>query len=138
MDKAIIREDINFTIQNYSLKYIVENDPVARIYLKSKIVRVSAYNNTTDQTDDTPDICAWNDRIRPGIVAVSRNLIGEGLGRNAEVYVNGEVYTVLDKMNKRWKDSVDIYFGGEDKRKEARKFGVKKIRIFWKGELGEG
>ena len=39
-------------------------------------------------------------------------------------------YLVLDKMNKRWKHRIDVYFGVD--LKAALEFGKKRVRISWK------
>ena len=36
----------------------------------------------------------------------------------------------LDKMNKRWTDRIDVYYGLN--LKGALKFGKQRVRIFWK------
>lgn len=99
---------------------------------QSMEVTVTGYNSVPSQTDSTPNICAWNDKIRPNIVAISRDLEKHGLTRNTKIIINGKVYTVLDKMNKRYKKRIDIYFGGKDTIKEARNFGIKKLKIYWR------
>ncbi len=96
-------------------------------------VVATAYNNVPSQTDDTPDIAAWGDRIKPGmpLIAVSRDLLKMGLKRGMKVQVsglNGE-FIVLDKMNKRYKKRIDIYMGKNIK--AARNFGKKRVMLSW-------
>jgi hypothetical protein len=40
-------------------------------------VTATAYNSLPGQTDNTPDLAAWGDRLRPGMkaIAVSRDLL---------------------------------------------------------------
>ena len=123
LDK-IIEEGIIFSKNIETIKNFLPTK------VKSKMVTVTAYNNLESQCDSTPNICAWGDRIKPGIIAVSRNLIPEGLGRNTKVFIEGlGTFTVLDKMNKRYHDRIDIFVGKNIN--ISRKFGVKEMKIFW-------
>ena len=97
-------------------------------------VTATAYTSHVGQTDKTPFLAAWNNRIRPGmkIIAVSRDLIKKyGLTNGKKVKIKGlpGVYTVKDKMNKRFKKRIDIYMG-LNKRK-ALEWGKKKIVIMF-------
>ena len=90
-------------------------------------------NNTPGQTDDTPDIGAWGDRLKPGVraIAVSRDLIDMGLTHNTRVRIDGlpGEYRVMDKMNKRWRKKIDIFMG--DDVQGARNWGVREVTIHW-------
>jgi len=97
-------------------------------------VTATAYTSHYGQTDKTPFLAAWNNRIRPGmkIIAVSRDLIKKyGLTNGVKVKIKGlpGYYTVRDKMNKRFKRKIDIYMG-VNKRK-ALKWGKRKIVLMW-------
>ncbi len=96
-------------------------------------VTVTAYNSVVEQTDADPLIAAWGDRIAPGmsIVAVSRDLIPQGLTRRARVRIHGlpGEFLVLDKMNKRYARRIDIYMGEDIA--AARQFGRREARIYW-------
>jgi len=97
------------------------------------MVQATAYNSVRGQTDSTPDVGAWGDKLRPGMraIAVSRDLLELGLTRGARVKIDGlpGEYRVLDKMAKRWRRKIDIYMG-EDVR-AARQWGVRKVQIRW-------
>lgn len=101
--------------------------------LRSLGVTATAYNNVPSQTDDTPDIAAWGDTIAPGmrLIAVSRDLLKEGLKRGTKVRISGidGEFVVLDKMNKRYKKRIDIYMGKN--LQAARNFGRKTVTINW-------
>lgn len=97
-------------------------------------VTATAYNSLPAQTDKTPDIAAWGDRLRPGMkaIAVSRDLLRKyGLKRNDRVKISGMdgEFVVLDKMHKRWTKKIDIYMGKD--RHKALKFGRKDVTIKW-------
>lgn len=99
-------------------------------------VTATAYNNVPAQTDATPNIAAWGDRIKPGmpLIAVSRDLVKIGLTRGTKVRISGidGEFIVLDKMNKRYKKRIDIFMGKDIK--AARRFGRKKVTITWAAE----
>ncbi|BDQ38326.1 lipoprotein [Pseudodesulfovibrio nedwellii] len=104
------------------------------VFWKSLEVTVTAYNSTRGQTDGNPFVAAWANKLKPGMksVAVSRDLIPMGLGNQAEVHIEGlgGPYVVLDKMNKRFKRRIDLYFGVDVKK--AREFGERTATIYWK------
>lgn len=73
-------------------------------------VTVTCYNSEYSQTDSTPFITAFNWRVRPGIIAVSHDLLERGYVPGSKVYIkNFGVFTVGDLMNKRYTDRVDIW-----------------------------
>ena len=105
-----------------------------KAYSKSLRVTATAYTSHVNQTDSTPNIAAWGDRLKPGMksIAVSRDLLKVyGLKHGQKVRIKGlkGEYAVLDKMNKRWTKKIDIYMG-MDKRK-AFKWGRRKVEILW-------
>lgn len=103
-------------------------------YDKSLHVTATAYTSHANQTDSTPNIAAWGDKLKPGMkaIAVSRDLLKvHGLKHKQKVRIKGlkGEYVVLDKMNKRWRKKIDIYMG-MNKRK-AFKWGRRKVEILW-------
>jgi 3D (Asp-Asp-Asp) domain-containing protein len=96
-------------------------------------VTATAYNSLPSQTDHTPNIAAWGDKLVPGMkaIAVSRDLLSKGLIRGTKVKIAGlpGTYTVLDKMNKRWRRKIDVYMGNNVK--AARKWGRRDVQIQW-------
>ncbi len=97
-------------------------------------VIATAYISSTSETDSTPFLAAWSNRIRPGmkIIAVSNDLIREfGITNGSKVRISGlsGIYTVRDKMNKRWRRRIDIYMGLDAAR--SRRWGKKRVIIFY-------
>lgn len=95
-------------------------------------VKSTAYNSLPSQTDNTPNIAAWGDRLKPGMkaVAVSKDLLERyGFGHNTLVEIQGMpgVYRVLDKMHPRWRLKVDVYHGVD--RRAAKVYGIRHIKI---------
>jgi 3D (Asp-Asp-Asp) domain-containing protein len=99
-------------------------------------VKASAYNSLRGQTDATPSIGAWGDRLTPGMkaIAVSPDLIELGLARGQIVRIHGldGEYVVADRMPARWQRKIDIYMG-EDVT-AARRWGVRDVEITWTPE----
>jgi len=103
---------------------------------KKRVLRVTAtaYTSHVNQTDSTPNIAAWGDRLKPGmkVIAVSRDLLYKyGMKHRTKVKISGlkGTYLVLDKMNKRWRKKIDIYMGKDIK--AAMQWGVRKVKITW-------
>ncbi len=97
-------------------------------------VTATAYTSHRGQTDKTPFLAAWNNRIRPGmkIIAVSRDLLTRyGLRNGSRVKIGGlrGYYTVRDKMNKRFRKRIDIYMGLN--RRKALQWGRRSVTISW-------
>ena len=104
-----------------------------RGYGKRKLrVTATAYSSHHGQTDKTPFLAAWNNRIRPGmkIIAVSRDMLTTyGLRNGSKVRISGlpGLYTVRDKMNKRYRKRIDIYMGVN--RRKALRWGRRSVVI---------
>ena len=97
-------------------------------------VTATAYSSHCGQTDKTPFLAAWNNRIRPGmkIIAVSRDLLTKyGLRNGSRVRIGGlpGIYRVRDKMNKRYKKRIDIYMGTN--RRKALRWGRRSVILYW-------
>ena len=98
----------------------------------TRVVRATAYNADPQQTDDTPDVCAWGDKILPGIIAISRDLEKSGLTRGKEVHIEGiGTVVVMDRMHYRKRNQIDLYM---ENHKDAVEFGVRELTISWTEE----
>lgn len=100
---------------------------------RALIVKASAYNSRPGQTDSTPSIGAWGDRLAPGmkVIAVSKDLLELGLRRGQRVRIAGlpGEFVVLDRMPSRWHQKIDIYMGHDVR--AARQWGVRHVEISW-------
>ncbi len=90
--------------------------------LSSGVVMATAYNSLEGQTDSTPWITASGTRCREGVIA--SNFLPLGTKVMIEGFGN-QVFTVEDRMNKRYYKKIDIWFRHYN---DARKFGIKKIK----------
>lgn len=99
-------------------------------------VTATAYNSVAYQTDNSPFITAFGDSLKPGMryIAVSRDLLRQGLKHNTLVKVEGldGTYLVKDKMHYRWRNKIDIYMGTDIK--AAKKWGRRKVSISYRVE----
>ncbi|WP_040281956.1 3D domain-containing protein [Psychroserpens damuponensis] len=99
-------------------------------------VTATAYNSLMYQTNSNPHITAFGDSLKPGLkyIAVSRDLLESGLGHNTLVKVEGleGTYLVKDKMNRRFKNKIDLYMGTDVK--AAKKWGRRKVNISYRIE----
>jgi len=114
--------------KNTSKKYAIEKREF------KLTVTATAYTSHKSQTDKTPFLAAWNNRLKPSVksIAVSRDLLNRGFTNGTYVTIDGLPgrYKVLDKMNKRWKKKIDIYMGTN--LKKARRWGKRKVTVRWK------
>jgi len=97
-------------------------------------VMATAYTSHRRQTDRTPFLAAWNNKLRVGekSIAVSRDLLRKyGIKNRQRVRISGlyGYYIVKDKMNRRFRKRIDIYMG-LNKRKALR-WGRKNVTIYW-------
>jgi LysM repeat protein len=97
-------------------------------------VTATAYTSHGNQTDSTPFLAAWNNRLRPGMksIAVSRDMLTRyGMRNGTKVRIGGlrGYYRVRDKMNKRYRKRIDIYMGLD--RRRALRWGRRSVVIYW-------
>lgn len=102
-------------------------------------VTATTYTLAEDETKQgNVGLAAWGDHLERGdkAVAVSRDLVKQGLGHNARVRIEGVdgTFTVLDKMNRRWRKKIDILFSSK---KKAREFGKQTVSIRWRPAPGK-
>ncbi|OLV17963.1 3D domain-containing protein [Deinococcus marmoris] len=112
--------------------------PVAAITARGRtaIVRATAYNSLAGQTDSTPFITATGTRTRPGVVALSRDMLRsfpygtritiEDLSGRYNNLLRGRTFIVEDTMAARKTGSLDIWMGS---RRDALNFGARQVRI---------
>ncbi|MEH6535986.1 MAG: hypothetical protein V7719_06310 [Psychroserpens sp.] len=103
---------------------------------KTTEVTATAYNSLAYQTSSNPYITAFGDSLKPGLrsIAVSRDLLKNGFEHNTLVKVEGleGTYLVKDKMNRRWRNRIDIYMGIDVN--AARQWGKRKVNISYRVE----
>ncbi len=87
-----------------------------------KIVTVTAYSGSENETDSDPGHTAIMIHPEIGTVAVSQDLIDEGWTFGKSVYLAGiGIYRIGDLMSENATQAVDIYMGKDPK--QAKAFG---------------
>lgn len=129
-----LKDAINAEPRLIKASFKADNQADLGRYNKRLKVTATAYTSHVNQTDSTPNIAAWGDRLKPGmkVIAVSRDLLNVyGLKHKQKVRIKGleGEYLVLDKMNKRWRKKIDIYMGMD--KKKAFRWGRRKVEILW-------
>jgi LysM repeat protein len=122
--KAVLEKE-----KGYTFKYTGDR----RFKHRMRVI-ATAYTSHRSQTDSTPFLAAWNNRIRPGmkIIAVSPDLIRKyGITNGTKVKISGlrGIYTVRDKMNPRLRNHIDIYMGTD--RRRALRWGRRRVILYW-------
>ncbi|MBU2951064.1 3D domain-containing protein [Tamlana agarivorans] len=115
-----------------------QEQPVKILYTwHPKTVSASAYNSLVAQTSSNPNITAFGDSIHPGqkYIAVSRDLLKKELPYNTLVKIEGleGIYIVKDKMNKRYKNHIDVYMGLDVE--AAKQWGRRVVNIEYGVEI---
>lgn len=87
-------------------------------------VDLTAYSSTEDQTDSTPFIAASGKHVYNGMVAA--NFLPFGTKIKIPSIFGDRIFTVDDRMNRRYQERVDIWFAD---RESAIKFGIQKATI---------
>lgn len=87
-------------------------------------VTLTGYSSTPDQTDDTPFIAASGKYVYDGMIAA--NFLPFGTRVKIPELFGDKIFTVDDRMHKRFNDRVDIWFPD---RTSAIRFGIKNAEI---------
>jgi|GEM_PF-879587 len=98
-------------------------EPVEVANVKKSVI-ITAYSSTPDQTDDSPFITANGEHVYDGGVAC--NFLPFGTKIRLPEYSGDKVYTVNDRMAKRFSYKLDIWM---ETREQALTFGVKKLTV---------
>lgn len=90
------------------------------------LVTVTAYNADPAQTDSDPNIAASMRRVRPGTIAVSRDLFDRGWVFGRKVRLEGiGIYEINDLMAARHNHAIDIFIHSNS---QALAFGKRRIK----------
>lgn len=87
-------------------------------------VQMSAYTSRPQETDDSPFITASGTHVRFGVVA--SNMFPIGTRIKIPAMYGDQIFTVEDRMNKRYFKNVDIWM---DDLAEAKHFGRRNVSI---------
>ena len=91
---------------------------------KTFYITVTAYSSTPDQTDSTPFITANGSHVYDGTLAA--NFLPFGAKVRFPDYSGKKIYTVEDRMNRRFPNRADIWF---ETRTAALQFGKRQLKM---------
>lgn len=92
-----------------------------------KTLTVTAYNPTVEQCDDDPLVAASLRKVKPGTVAVSRDLFDAGWVFGKKIRIEGlGIFEINDLMNARFTNSIDVFMWDQDK---AIRFGKRQKTV---------
>jgi 3D (Asp-Asp-Asp) domain-containing protein len=100
------------------------SDPAVPVVVSSRLVIVTAYSSTPDQTDSSPFITASGSYVRDGIVAA--NFLRFGARVRFPEISGDKIFVVEDRMAPKNNHKMDIWFPS---RGEAINFGVKRLKV---------
>ena len=106
---------------NILRKYRV--DPVGGVHIITfKAVEITAYNNTPDQTDSSPNRTATGNMVAEGMIAISQDYFRKTIYPGDLVYIKKikKWFVADDCKNARFSHSFDIFMFDV---KQAHKFG---------------
>ena len=92
----------------------------------------TGYSSSVRETDDTPFITASNTRTRPGVVALSRDILRRYNGQapftfGDAIHISGiGDFVIEDSMNRRWRKRLDIWLPS---REAAADFGIRRVTV---------
>lgn len=87
-----------------------------------RLVNVTAYSSSEDETDSTPQVTASNKRVRDGFVAVNGYKFGT-MVMLPELYPD-KIFEIQDRKNGRYnEDWLDIWMHTKE---DAQMFGIKR------------
>ena len=110
------------TLNGHAL--IQSANPDMPVVIDSRVVLVTAYSSTPDQTDSSPFITASGTYVHDGIIACNFLKFGSKV-RFPDMY-GDKIFVVEDRMALRNSHKIDIWF---NTRWEAKQFGVKRIKV---------
>jgi 3D (Asp-Asp-Asp) domain-containing protein len=109
-------------------KLVMVNAHQIQTLRPKRTVVVTAYTASGAETDDTPEITASNRKVRPGIIAVSRNLFDSGWVFGKKVYIKSlGIFTIDDLMAESKTDRIDVFMPDLD---TANKFGARQLDVY--------
>ena len=98
-----------------------------------RVLTVTAYSPRRVETDETPFHNGAGTAVEEGQIAVSKDLFLAGWVYGRKVWIeNYGVYTIMDRMNYRYRDRVDIFMHSTSR---AKKFGRKELIVALLGEI---
>jgi 3D (Asp-Asp-Asp) domain-containing protein len=101
---------------------------------KTMTVTATAYTAREEECNSEPWITASGTPSRVGVIAVSRDMEKLGIKLGDVIIIKGMgMFRVEDRMNKRWKNRVDILHANLQ---AAKLFAKRQVEIMWFDDAG--
>ncbi|MBI4094813.1 MAG: 3D domain-containing protein [Candidatus Liptonbacteria bacterium] len=97
-----------------------------------RIVHVTAYSSTPEETDDTPFVTASGTAVRDGVIAA--NFLPFGTKVQIPRLFGQKLFVVEDRMHRRKENFVDIWMPAKS---DALRFGIHEAELIILAD-GEG
>lgn len=110
------------TLHGYAL--IQQTNPYTPVVAEKRLITVTAYSSTPDQTDSTPFTTALGTQVRDGIIAC--NFLRFGTKVRIPSLFGDKIFVVEDRMALKNSHKIDIWF---ETREDAKQFGVQFARV---------
>ena len=120
--KSEYRKDSLNVVLNGAL--VAYHSVVEKPFADVRKVKVTAYTSSIDETDDTPNVTASGKNTRYGVVAA--NFLPFGTKVRMPDLFGDTVFTVEDRMARRFQDRLDIWFPTKT---EAKRFGLQLTEV---------
>jgi len=124
IDSNVQLEPFEQLITIHGQALVQTTDPYIPVVADNRLVVVTAYSSTHDQTDSTPFVTASGTYVSDGIVACNFLRFGDRV-RFPELY-GDKIFIVEDRMALKNSHKIDIWF---DTREDAKQFGVKVLKV---------
>lgn len=107
---------------------VINHEPLSQTVRQRLYLEVSAYNSEVGQTDDSPFIMANGGHVHDG--AVATNILPFGTRVKIPEYFGDKIFTVEDRMNKRYQNHLDIWM---EHKSDALQFGRRStvVEVIW-------
>lgn len=110
------------TLHGYAL--IQQINPYTPVVVENRLVTITAYSSTIDQTDSTPFTTALGTQVRDGIIAC--NFLKFGTQVRIPSLFGDKIFVVEDRMAIKNSHKIDIWF---ETREDAKQFGVQFAQV---------
>lgn len=105
-------------------RLLIEVEKRKKRALREFTAIATAYTSSVDETDSNPFITASGSRTHPGTIAA--NFLPFGTKVKIPSHFGDRIFTVEDRMHKRFSDRVDIWM---ETKKEAFAFGKRRVSV---------
>ncbi len=122
-DMTVSPQPVKEELSPFPKKELNEIKKTRRV-TETKLMWITAYSSTPEETDDTPFITASGSHVRDGIVAT--NMLPMGSKIKIPALYGDKIFVVEDRMHQRMVNKVDIWM---PEKSQAIRFGIKHTEV---------